>query len=64
MGIGEMRYPHGKVQDAMGWVHLWGAIHVYTMYMPLAVEQGGCPVVWDRQAADSQLCLMPGGEGI
>lgn len=35
-----------------------------TMYMPLVVEQGGCPVVWDRQAADSELCLMSGGEGI
>jgi len=41
-----------------------GAIHMDTMYMPLVVEQGGCPVVWDRQAADSELCLMSGGEGI
>lgn len=32
MGLGEMRYPHVKVQDAMRRVHLWGAIHVATMY--------------------------------
>ena len=41
-----------------------GTIHVDTMYMPLAVERDGCPVVWDRQAADSELCLMPRGKGI
>lgn len=71
MDIGEMRYPHVKVQDAMGWLHLWGCYsRGYNVYAPggrarwlsCGLGQTGCrqrtlPDVWRRRYLRQLVCL-------